>query len=43
MEKNKLRDTAWHTTSPDDVLKKLESEKEKGLSGDEAKKRLERY
>ena len=43
MEKAKLQDTTWHTHSPEDVLKKLESDNEKGLTGNDAKKRLERY
>ena len=37
MEKN------WYNQSPDQVLKNLSTTKERGLSEDEAKKRLEEY
>ena len=37
MEKN------WYNQSPDQVLKNLSTTKERGLSEDEAKKRLEKY
>jgi len=37
MEKN------WYNQSPDEALKNLSTTKEKGLSQDEAKTRLEKY
>ncbi|MFQ6085342.1 MAG: cation-translocating P-type ATPase [Candidatus Bathyarchaeia archaeon] len=33
----------WHSVEIDDLLKRLETDKERGLSSDEAKRRLEKY
>ena len=35
--------TAWHVLSRDDAVQKLEVEPERGLTGEEAAARLERY
>jgi magnesium-transporting ATPase (P-type) len=43
MEKQKLQDTAWHTQEADKILSELDSDSERGLSGDEVKKRLEKF
>ncbi len=42
-KKNKQRTEKWHSMDAKEVLKKIEVDPEKGLSPDEAKKRLEEY
>ncbi len=38
-----LRDAPWHIQSPEQVLSELETDKEEGLTDDEARDRLDRY
>lgn len=38
-----MNDTPWHTRSADEAVSEFESDTEQGLSGDEARRRLERH
>jgi magnesium-transporting ATPase (P-type) len=38
-----MREVAWHTRAADDVLRELETDLERGLTQQEAERRLERY
>ncbi len=42
-EKEKQKKEKWHSMEAEEVLKKMESDQEKGLSEKEAKERLEKY
>ncbi len=43
MDRKTLSDTPWHVRSTDDVISKLDSDSENGLSNEEAQKRLEKF
>ncbi|WP_052507557.1 cation-translocating P-type ATPase [Desulfonatronovibrio magnus] len=41
--KQELQETAWHTKDSSDLLSEFETDKQQGLSGDESKKRRDKY